>query len=107
LHHPIAKVSIFSAAFIVLVVVLLLLFLRLLRLYSSLFVTFISSVAGFARNGVPEMGNRFSLCFKTRQTDHEETNQLGNMAKDAVYQTTPFEGQKPGTSGIATGTCIT
>jgi hypothetical protein len=47
------------------------------------------------------MGNLFSLCFKKNQTDHEETNLSGNMAKVAVYQTTPFEGQKPGTSGTA------
>ena len=48
------------------------------------------------------MGNLLSLCFGKSKADHEEAKLSGNMAKDAVYQTTPFEGQKPGTSGKAT-----
>jgi hypothetical protein len=52
------------------------------------------------------MGNFLSLCFRKSKADHEEAKLSGNMAKDAVYQTTPFEGQKPGTSGTSTDKCM-
>ena len=45
------------------------------------------------------MGNIISLCVKKGDTDQETSGQSKKMAKDAVYDTTPFEGQKPGTSG--------
>lgn len=48
------------------------------------------------------MGNRFSLCYRTIETDNEEEERYGTMTKDVVCETTPFEGQKPGTSGKAT-----
>ena len=46
------------------------------------------------------MGNIISLCGKKSETDGEHSGQSRNMANDAVYETTPFEGQKPGTSGM-------
>jgi hypothetical protein len=45
------------------------------------------------------MGNRFSFCSKKNEADEEDSNYSIIMAKDVVYQTTPFDGQKPGTSG--------
>ena len=45
------------------------------------------------------MGNLFSSCSKKPEADQEGPIHSINMAKDVVYQTTPFEGQKPGTSG--------
>ena len=45
------------------------------------------------------MGNIISLCVKKSETDQEHSEQSKKMAKDAVYETTPFDGQKPGTSG--------
>ena len=45
------------------------------------------------------MGNRFSLCSRKTATDDQDPNHPSTMAKEVVYQTTPFEGQKPGTSG--------
>ena len=53
----------------------------------------------FVSIAIKKMGNRFSLCFKRPQTDREEDVHSQNMGKDVVYQTTPFDGQKPGTSG--------
>ena len=50
---------------------------------------------------VDSMGNVISLCVKKGETDQELPGQPKKMAKDAVYETTPFEGQKPGTSGNA------
>ena len=45
------------------------------------------------------MGNRFSFCSKKPEADQEDSNYSIIMAKNVVYQTTPFDGQKPGTSG--------
>ena len=45
------------------------------------------------------MGNIISLCVKKSETDQEHSEQSKKMAKDTVYETTPFDGQKPGTSG--------
>ena len=45
------------------------------------------------------MGNIISLCVKKSETDQEHSEQSKKMAKDAVYETTTFDGQKPGTSG--------
>lgn len=47
------------------------------------------------------MGNIISLCVKKNDTDQEHSEQSKKMAKDAVYETIPFEGQKPGTSGTS------
>lgn len=46
------------------------------------------------------MGIRFSLCSAKKETDHEESKPSTTMTKEIVIQTSPFEGQKPGTSGI-------
>ena len=45
------------------------------------------------------MGNCFSLCSSKTETDQENTQNPITMTKEVVYQTTPYEGQKPGTSG--------
>jgi hypothetical protein len=45
------------------------------------------------------MGNIISLCVKKSETDQEHSEQSKKMAKDTVYETTRFDGQKPGTSG--------
>ena len=47
-----------------------------------------------------QMGIRFSLCSAKKETDHEESKPSTTMTKEIVIQTSPFEGQKPGTSGI-------
>ena len=46
------------------------------------------------------MGNCFSFCLKKQETDQQDSHNSNIMAKDVVYETTPFDGQKPGTSGI-------
>ena len=43
------------------------------------------------------MGN--ILCFCSKQLEADQGDSKNTMAKDVVYQTTPFDGQKPGTSG--------
>ena len=45
------------------------------------------------------MGNIITLCVKKSETDQEHSERSGEMATNAVYETSPFEGQKPGTSG--------
>jgi hypothetical protein len=45
------------------------------------------------------MGSLLSFCSNQIEADQEESKQSNIMAKDVIYQTTPFDGQKPGTSG--------
>jgi hypothetical protein len=43
------------------------------------------------------MGNILAFCSKQLEADREDSG--NTMANHVVYQTTPFDGQKPGTSG--------
>ena len=45
------------------------------------------------------MGNCTSLWFNNVETNHEANKNSATMVKDVVHKTTPFDGQKPGTSG--------
>ena len=47
------------------------------------------------------MGNILSFCSKQPEADQEDSE--NTMAKEVVYQTIPFDGQKPGTSGNSPG----
>lgn len=80
--------------------VLLFLLLCFAFVCSQLFASFTFVVPARCLEFSAIMGNCYSLCSYKHQTDQEDPKYSITMAKEVVYQTSPFDGQKPGTSGI-------